>query len=266
MPENELETATPVANPSDENSGAVSAPESGSQIEAPTTGSSQQSVSMPDEAYKGMQRALEREKARARELEARLQQAVSSPVDANSATVVNALLQEIARDNPERAAALSQAYNNYRLAAENEALRNQQAVQEQERMYRDAQERNMQELRATAAAFGVDPNSPLIDYGDPDTDSIAERLSKVRSSAMAAAKPATPVTPPARTAETVHNTQPGTPPAPPASRAGTVTEEQLAAAQANYSRAYQTMTPEARQKADAELRELTDRYAQQLFA
>lgn len=264
MPEDFLETATPVADPSETNEGAVGAPVTEGQQVVPPEVSSPPTTAMPDEAYKGMQRALEREKARSRELETRLQQAVTAPVDTNSAQVVNALLTEIARDNPERAQALAQSYHAYRLAAENEALRNQQGMQEQERLYREAQERNMQELRATAAALGADPNSPLIDYGDPDNDSIAERLSKVRSSAAAALKPATPVTPPVR--EATHNTQPGTPPTPPAARNGAVTEETLAAAQANYARAFQSMSPDARAKAEAELRDLNERFAAQLFA
>lgn len=121
----------------------------------------------------------------------------------------------------------------------------------------------MQELRATAAAFGVNPDSPMIDYGDPDTETIAERLAKVRSSAMAAAKP---VETPVVEQRQEHNTQGGTPPAPPASNTASVTDEQLLAAQAAYAREFQTMNPEARAKAEAHLRDLNDRYAAQVWA
>lgn len=232
---------------------------------------SPQTTSMPDEAYKGIQRTLEREKQRVRELEAQLSQAASQPADAQSAQIVAALIQEVGRHDPDRAQALYNAYQSYRLAAENQALRTRQDTENQERIYREAQERNDRELRETARAFGADPDSPLIDYGNPETESIAERLARVRASAMIAAKQAPTVTPPARTAiDGQHNTQAGAPPSAPRPAGQSVPleelERQVSAAQDKYARTYHTMDADARAKADAELRSLNDRLAAAIFA
>ncbi len=260
-----VQPVTPGGEPDDDNGGAAGTLETPAGTAPPAT---QTPPALPDEAYKGMQRNLEREKARVRELEAQLQQVASTPTSENDAKIVSALLTEIAQSNPERANQLATAYQGYRLAAENQQLRNRQANEEQERIYREAQERNTRELRETARAFGADPDSPLIDYGDADNESIAERLARVRVSATAAAANAQVVTPPDRSqaAGTTHNTQPGSPPAPPSANRNVVTDEMLQAANDKYARTYHTMNGEARAAAEAELRDLTDRYAAQVFA
>lgn len=263
MADDPLEQVTPVANPADGSDG--DAGDLGTSGTAAPPAGTPPTPALPDEAYKGMQRALEKEKARARELENRLQQVVSTPPDETQAQIVRSLIGEIAAHDPAKAQTIALAYQQYQLASENQALRNRQEREAQEAAIRAAQDRNTEELRETARAFGVDPDSALIDYGDPDNDSIAERLAKVRRSAMNAAAPATPVTPPVRGVDAVHNTQPATPPAAARPSNAAVTEADLQAAQAAYARAHQSMNPEQRAAAEAHMRDLNDRFAKQLF-
>lgn len=216
----------------------------------------------PDAAYKGIQRALAKAEERARAAESQLASVGSQPADQQSAAIVAGLLQEIAKTDPDRANALAGAYQQYRTAAENQALRNKFMYDEQEKMILAAEASNMQELRATAKAFGADPDSRMIDYGDPETETIAQRLARVRESATRAAAPANPVAPPIR--QDTHNVQPGTPPTPPVNNAG-VTEETMLAAQAEYARTYQTMSPASRAEAEAKLRVLNEQFAKQTF-
>jgi hypothetical protein len=228
--------------------------------------SSQTTSDEPDAAYKGLQRVLAKEQARARELEARIQQIESQPADNQSNQIIAGMIAEVEKYDPERAGALRQSFEVYKVNSENVRLRNQQMEDAQARVLREAEERNTQELRAIVADLGADPDSPAIDYGDSN-EWFAERITKARASAKEAVKKVKAVTPPARTTSdgTAHNTQPGTPPqAPPRSNSkAEVTEDQLKAAQEKYTRAY--LSGKDRAEAKAELDDLNSRFAAQLF-
>lgn len=220
----------------------------------------------PDAAYKGLQRVLEKEKAKSRELEGQIQRLKSQPQNGQSDAIIQALIGEIIKVDPERG---NQLYADYRVWAtqtENQRLRTQSQEDEQERIIRQAEERNMEELRAIAADLGADPDNPAIDYGDSN-EWIAERITKVRASAKAAVKPVKPVAPPKRTVDETHNTQQGTPPAAPRTNNSTqvVTEDMVRAAQAEYARAF-LQGGEARAKAQTKLNDLNEKFAAQLFA
>lgn len=219
----------------------------------------------PDAAYKGLQRVLEKEKAKSRDLEARLQQAKNQPQNGQSDAIIQALIGEIIKVDPERGNQLYADYRVWAASAENQRLRNQSQEDEQARIIRQAEERNMEELRAIAADLGADPDSPSIDYGDSN-EWIAERITKVRASAKAAAKPVKPVTPAKRTVDETHNTQPGAPVVTPKPNTKSpVTEAMVQAAQAEYARAF-LQGGEARAQAEAKLNDLTTRLADQLFS
>lgn len=229
---------------------------------APPT--SQSTAGEPDAAYKGLQRVLEKSKQRERELETQLQRIQSQPADAASDQIIAGLINEINQSNPERAAQLQAGFATYRTVMENQRLRNAIDADAQDRMFRDAEERNMAELRAIVSDLGANPDDPRIDYGEADSW-IAERITKVRASAKVVAAKATPVTPPQRTVDEQHNTQPGTPPpAPPKPGSKTVTEADVQAAQAEYARAYIT-GGNARKAAEAKLQEVNEQFAKQLF-
>lgn len=228
--------------------------------------SSQTTSDEPDAAYKGLQRVLAKEQARARELEARIQQIESQPADSQSNAIIAGMIAEVEKYDPERAGALRQSFEVYKVNSENVRLRNQQFEDAQARVLREAEERNTQELRAIVADLGADPDSPAIDYGEAN-EWFAERITKARASAKEAAKKVKPVTPPARRTDdgTAHNTQTGAPPqAPPRNNTkAEVTEEQLKAAQEKYTRAY--LSGKDREVAKAELDDLNTRFAAQLF-
>ena len=217
----------------------------------------------PDPAYKGLQRVLAKEQARARELEARIQQYESQPQTGQSDQIIAGLINEIGKTDPERAQQLVVGFQSYRTHSENQALRTQQAQAEADRIIKAADERNVQELRSIVIDLGADPDSPLIDYGDPN-EWFAERITKVRATAKEAAKKVTPVQPPARTVDQVHSTQQGAPPASAPRISGPVTEEQLLKAQEDYARAF-IKGGKARDDAEAKMRALSEKFAGQLF-
>lgn len=192
----------------------------------------------------------------------------NQPASQQNAQIIQGLIQEIAANDPGRAQALAQSYQSYQVNEENQRLRMQQAQAETERTIRAADERNVEELRAIVVDLGADPDSPSIDYGDAN-DWFADRITKARASAKAAAKQAKPVTPPTRTVAdgTAHNTQPGSPPQPArtSNSNSPVTEDQVAQAQAEYARAFLKGGP-AREAAEKKMNELNDRLAAQLFA
>lgn len=256
---------TPEANPDENQGGAPAAVET---LPDPTTvpAAPQPPVPGPDAAYKGLQRELAKRDQKLRELEARLSQATSGTHDAESEQVIGGLLSELGKTNPERAAILQAGYQQWKLAKENEQLRNRAEGQEQERAWAEAAQRNEEELRGIVESMGVDPDDSSIDYGQPD-EWLAERIRKVRASATAA-KRSQSVTPPTRNAAdgTAHSTQPGTPPPPPPRGAAPVTDEELAKAQREYALAYQGMNGEKRAAANDKLRDLTNRYAAQVFS
>lgn len=224
-------------------------------------------TTMPDEAYKGIQRTLAREQARVRELEANLAQVSNQGVDEQSKAVILALIAEISKHDEAKGNALKAEYDRLLLVQENRVLRNQSETRTREQQLADIEARNVEELRAVVIALGADPDSPAIDYGNSN-EWFAERLSRARSTAQEVAVAAKPVKPTPRSAAdgTSHNTQPvGTTPTPrPSAKA--VTQEDLQAAQRAYSIAYQTNDPKQRVDAEAKLRDLNDRFAKQTFA
>ena len=256
---------TPPANPSDEQQ-IPAAQGASTPVESIAPEATQPPTTEPDAAYKGIQRRLAREQDRVRELEQRLAQANTGGGDEQAFAVIGALIGEIEKIDPAKGAALKSEFATARIVAENQQYRTREAQEEAQRQAQQTEERILGELRATAAAFGANPASPLTDYGDPAED-FATRLGRVRADAQKAAAPATPVTPPVRSSTdgTGHNTQPGTP-MTPNQQAREVTQEDVMRLQVAYAHAMQTPNLEARQKAEAELRAANDRYAAQVFA
>ena len=252
---------TPVENPvsEEEQFADPSTPES-----PPDPPASQPTSGDPDPAYKGLQRVLAKEQARARELEARIQQYESQPRNSQSDQIIAGLIQEIGKTDPERAQSLATGFQAYRVHSENQALRTHQAQAEADRIIKEADERNVQELRSIVVDLGADPDSPLIDYGDPN-EWFAERITKVRATAKEAAKKVVPVQPQPRTVDQTHVTQQGAPPASAPRSSGVVTEDTLKKAQEDYARAF-IKGGKARDDAEAKLREINEKFAEQLFA
>ena len=206
-------TATPTADPDVEGN-------TGSDTVVPSDTASDGAGTprtMPDEAYKGIQRRLDREQRERARLEAQIQElrnGAATPGQPDMSLVMP-LLNRLKELNPE--------------AAQAEAIRIREQMREAELQgYRTADERrrheeeasrveaaNVAQLRSIAQDMGADPDSPLVDYGD-GTMFLHERIELVRTTAKEAAAPATPVTPAptAPTAGRTHNLQPGTPPTP----------------------------------------------------
>ena len=253
---------TPDENPgSEEQQTPVDLSTQDTPLEPPA---SQPPSSEPDPAYKGLQRVLAKEQARARELEARIQQYETQPQTGQSDQIIAGLIQEIGKVDPERAQQLVAGFQAYRVHSENQALRMHQSQTEADRIIREADERNVQELRSIVTDLGADPDSPLIDYGDPN-EWFAERITKVRATAKEAAKKVAPVQSQSRTVDQTHSTQQGAPPASSPKVSGVVTEDALKKAQEEYARAF-IKGGKARDDAEAKMRELNDRYAEQVFA
>jgi hypothetical protein len=232
--------------------------------EEPAPPSPSTTAGMPDEAYKGLQRELAKRDQKVRDLEARVQQMANQPQDAQTAQVIDALVNELAAANPERARQVAQAVQQYRIAAENQRLHEQLASREQERLLTDLEERNMASLREIVSDMGVDPASPLIDYGSVD-EYLPTRITKARASARAAATTVKSETPPDRSGDGSHNTQTAAPPSPPATNS-VVTEETLVGLQAEYSRVVQTGDQAKIADVTARLRTATDTFSKALFS
>lgn len=256
--------ATLEANPAD---GTIPAEADPQTLDGSTPPAASQPTTEPDEAYKGLQRRLDREQKRARELEAALARASGQGVDAQSAQVIQALIAEISQSDPAKGALLRQEYEKALLAQENFVLRTRQQQEDNATAIKQAEERTLQELRATVIAFGANPESPLIDYGDA-SEPFVDRLSRVREDAKRASAPATPVTPAVRSvgAGTSHNVQPGTP-APATTPTREVTDEDVRKAQLEYTRVMNgPLDAAARAEATAKLRTVNDAYAKQVFS
>lgn len=259
-----LETATPVADPSEDE---VRAPEPTGDGGQQTPPAVPQPTSQPDAAYKGLQRTLAREQARVRELESRLAQESGQAVDEQSDLVIRALIGEIAKVDPARGQALMTEYSRLQLARENAVLRNQTEVQQREQQLKEIEDRNIEELRAVVSAIGADPDAPEIDYGSSN-EWFAERLKRARATAQEVVMAAKPAPRPRSQGDgTSHITQPvGNPPPPVRATNKVVTDEDVKAAHRKYTEAYQTNDATKRAAAEAELRAINEAYAKQVFA
>lgn len=147
---------------------------------------------MPDEAYKGLQRRLAREQKQRAELEAELSRHRSAAAGNQTGngidpTIVAGLLQEVQKHDPERARALALAVQQRALQQENEALKGARLTESQEAMLRQTVQRNDEALRNLAEDLGVNPEHPDIDYGG-NMEPIWERIEKVRETAKAIIK------------------------------------------------------------------------------
>lgn len=201
----------------------------------------------PDERYKGLQRELQKEKDRAKQLEARLQEAGNSAASGNGMNeqMTMALLRELAATGEEgaaRARVLAVQLNQQRLEGENQRLKQERDQAQHDARVREIQESNLAQLRAIARDLGADPDSELIDYGSED-EALFARIEKVRESAKKAMAPAKKNEGEAKvenqeggkTANQSHNTQGGVA-APPASTNKVPTEADLARLTNQYAR------------------------------
>lgn len=162
-------------------------------------------ASMPDEAYKGLQRELSKRDRQIRDLQKQINDTVQSSVSATGEIseeadrIIKGLIAVIGQNDQGLAQAALMGYEQHRLKMENERLK---AAPSKSAPVED----NDEDLRALAVDLGADPDSPLIDYGDSSM-SYSQRVSLTRRTARAAAAPASPVQPSPRTAGPV--LQPG---------------------------------------------------------
>jgi hypothetical protein len=181
-----------------------------------------------------MQRHLDRQKQENANLQRQIRELQSQPATAYTEQSVMRLLRALHEKDPAAAMAMATELRAQANDSELQTLRNRESQRAQEAQIREVEAQNLSELRETAKALGANPDSPLIDYGDPSMF-LHERMALVRSTASKAKAPAEPVTTPTRTPAQTHNAQPGVPPTP---RRGTakVTEADYAAALSAHQR------------------------------
>ncbi len=215
--------------------------------------------SMPDEAYKGIQRRLSAEQVRTQGLEAQiqeLQRGQNGTVDPRTNTIVQGLIRAIGEQDQTKAAQLSSGWTLYQSQLQNEALTGQQQTAAHQSQVAELRERNMVELREVAKSLGADPDSPLMDYGT-DSQTLADRIRAVRESALAATKVVEAKPKPQRSAGegTAHVTQPGTP--------GTPTPKEQPATQDEFRAAVKAYTAHPCKEHETAMRELRDKLRSQ---
>lgn len=173
----------------------------------------------PPERYRGIQRQLSAAERRVQEAEARAKQLEDQLKDSTSTSMLEAVLTELQKADPDKAADVAgkletQALRDRLNRIEQERETERQQV-ELNKMFQEAIARNMEELRETARAMGADPDSSRIDYGE-DNEPIHARIRKVRESVLAL-RPRNPAKPQDESGNEVprdgagtHNTQTGT--------------------------------------------------------
>lgn len=195
-------------------------------------------TALTEEAFKGLQRrvsAKDREIERlTSELDEAKNAARTAPLNDAAAQAAARALQELNAVDPDKARALALELR--------ETMLNQQQRQMSDTANAEAERRNAEtreqavvnELRRLAADLGADPDSSLIDYGNPSLP-IAERIALVRETAKATAKPATPPAPkPSVSDGTAHNGDLGVPPTPRKDNGAVVTDAMYQKALAAY--------------------------------
>lgn len=218
LPDEQEEQVTPPANPADEQVAGSQPGQTQEDGSPPASGD----TSDPSEAYKGMQRLVSKKDKEIAELRAQVSQSERSPENDEMTKLETQRQQaqtqiDALRRDPERASEATEAqlkldalYNQRKLTLVEEERDQAQRYAEYER----TEVGNIAALRDLASDLGADPDSPMIDYGDPTKDYLSDRMTMVRESARAATAPATPVTPPKATIAdgSAHTSNPGTPP------------------------------------------------------
>lgn len=197
----------PTADPADgDNAGSQPSP-------TPTDPAVGEQRTMPDEAYKGLQRHLDRQQQENATLRAQIEELRTQPASQQNDAAIMEMLRALHEKDPAAAMVMAERLRTKALESEVQNHRSREQARSQQEQYAKVEESNLAELRATAQAFGADPASPMIDYGTPAMF-LHERMARVRETARQAVTPATPVTPPVRTPAQAHNSQPGVPPTP----------------------------------------------------
>ena len=240
-------TATQTADPVDEEL-TGSNPVEPSDTPSEESGNSK---TMPDAAYKGIQRRLDREQRERARLEAQIEELRKNGNGQPDMSLVMPILTALREKDPEAAQRIAIQLREQMREAELNQYRTQDQQRQQQEEVARVEAANVAQLRAIAQDLGADPDSPLIDYGDSSMF-LHERMALVRESAKDAIAPATPVTPPsnAPTAGRTHNLNPGTPPTP--------TGEQPVPTKADYDAALLDYQRNPNPAKMAKLREMAD--------
>lgn len=204
--------ATPAATPPEEN--PASEPVTGSQPTEPVAQEPAPAATMPDEAYRGLQRRISDKDREITRLEAELEGAKAEPGTsaAEFDMITSGLIEEISKHDPDKAERLKTGMVTYRVNLENRTLKASASAQAMETEAEVINRENREVLEGMARSYDIDPASSLVDYGSED-EPLATRMQKVMVSAKAASQPADPVTPPQPPADAAV-VQPGVPATP----------------------------------------------------
>ena len=209
------ESATPSEEPTNGEPG--SEPNDGSAGDSGTENSG--GTALNAQAFKGLQRRVS---AKDREIDtlksqiANLQSQTSpgGTLDETTLNLIRPLVQRVAKDDPEYARSWAMQLQAQMTADQNQKLQKQLDQRTTAEQREQEESSTLADLRDLANDLGVDPASPLLDYGEADMP-LRERMALVRQTASEAKKVVKPSAPkPTVSNGEAHNANPGVPPAP----------------------------------------------------
>jgi len=197
----------------------------------------------PDEAYKGLQRELQKEKDRSDRLERKLDDMSRQPpvqggnpleIQAHNYAnqVYNQYLQQ-GVEEPQARQAYQMSYQSALTTLKLQQFEAERAAEQRQRSLEDLNDKMKGEMREMARIAGVDPDSPDLNYGDRRDEDVTAKMRVFRQSlrevrgATIAEAPVPSQRPPDRSAARVERQEPsGTPGKPDADAALRAFEKQ----------------------------------------
>lgn len=198
----------------------------------------------PDEAYKGMQRELQKEKDRSDRLERKLDemsrqapvQPAGNPLEIQAHNYANQVYNQYLQqgvEEPQARQAYQMSYQSALTTLKLQQFEAERAAEQRQRSLEDMNDKMKGEMREMARIAGVDPDSPDLNYGDRRDEDVTAKMRVFRQSlrevrgATIAEAPVAAQRPPDRSAARVERQEPsGTPGKPDAEAALRAFEKQ----------------------------------------